>query len=626
MCGIAGFIAGAGRPEADETALRQMAAAIAHRGPDDDGYFQTVTRDGSRRVCLAHKRLSIIDVGGGHQPMQDETGDLCLVFNGEIYNFESLRTELSGMGFRFRTKSDTEVILRAYAAWGKHCVQHFRGMFAFAIWDKTRQELFLARDHYGKKPLFLLESEGLLLFGSEPGAILAFPGRHAEVDHSALLDFFNYRYVPGPATLFKGIRTLEPGCTAIWRDGILNKSRYYLPPDGMARSPEAFIGNPVATFLDKLDESVRLRMVSDVPFGAFLSGGLDSSAVVALMSRHSNLPINTFSVGFGHGERDELPHARVVAKAFRTNHHELNIRVRDITDNLADVVRYRGFPASEPADVPIYLMAKEAGRSVKMVLTGEGSDEVLAGYPKHAFERWSAWYQAMPGWFRHGLLDRFADKLPPQFARLRTAILSMGIENFDERMSRWFGAIGASERENLLALPASALVRKPALQVGQLDGNTALRRILFFDQTSWLPYNLLQRGDRLTMAASLEARMPFMDIELSALVSRLPDRYRLRSLQGKWILREAVRPLIPATILDRTKAGFPMPIDAWLRGPMRDFLHDHLQGTDSLTRAYYQDKQLKRILNEHSTGTINHGKLLWSLLNLEIWHKVYLKP
>lgn len=623
MCGIAGFATARQDLNARET-LVAMAAAIVHRGPDDAGFLCADTNDATWRIGLAHRRLSIIDLATGHQPIGNEDGSVQIVFNGEIYNFQSLRAELEAAGHRFGTHSDTETIVHAYEEWGENCVIRLRGMFALALWDARRQRLVLARDRFGKKPLYLRECGGDLLFASEIKAILAWPGPRPNVDLAAVWEYLSYRYVPAPATLFTGIRKLLPGTFAVWEHGRLTEQRYYRPPDGdPPRSAEPLPVDPVGAFMEKLEESVRLRMVSDVPFGAFLSGGLDSSAVVALMSRHSNQPVKTFSAGFAEAVYSELPYARTIARQFETEHHEVVVDSAHLIDHLPTLTRFRDAPVAEPADVPIYMLAREAAKSVKMVLTGEGSDEILGGYPKHAFERWVRSYQVIPACLRRRLLEPLAHTLPYRYQRAKTAIINMGLKRFEERMPRWFGALNWTERDALAAVHAPSGERKFEIQFDTSTDNTDLRRILYFDQTSWLPDNLLERGDRMTMAASIEARMPFMDHELAAFVSGLPDRYRLRSRTSKWLLREGMKRILPSSILDRPKAGFRMPVNEWLRTSMLEFLYDHLTGVDSKTSDLYRKPVLMTLLQEHVTGRQNHEKLLWALLMLEIWYREY---
>ncbi len=600
-----------------------MADAIAHRGPDGEGFFETAALNDTCRIGLAHRRLAIIDLATGQQPMCNEDGSVQIVFNGEVYNFQELRQELMARGHIFRTRSDTETIVHAYKEWGPECVSRFRGMFAFAIWDGNRERLFIARDRYGKKPLFIYERNGLLLFASEIKAILTFPGIEATVDCAALWKYFSYRYVPAPATLFSGIRKLMPGTYLISERGRVTETRYFWPADRAAFSGGDAPSDPAEEFLRRLEESVRIRMISDVPFGAFLSGGIDSSAVVGLMSRHSNLPVKTFSVGFTESAYSELAYARTIANYFKTDHRELTVSQRDLMRHLPALVRSRDAPVSEPSDIPIYLLSVEAARSVKMVLTGEGSDEFLGGYPKHILERYVRAYQWFPEAIRNGLFVPMFRLLPYGFRRAKTAVVNMGLSDSNERLPRWFGALTNCERRQLLAFQAPGTRPKLEIQFDTSPGNSPLRRILYFDQTSWLPDNLLERGDRMTMAASIEARMPFMDHELAGFVSGLRDDWRVRGRTTKRILREAMLRLLPAPILERPKVGFRVPVNEWFRTSMKEYLTDQLLGSDSRTYGYYQPQMLRRYLDEHIAGRQNHEKLLWSMLNLEIWHKEY---
>ena len=620
MCGIAGYLSA--QPRELGASLRKMAAALAHRGPDDEGFFETLTRDGARRVGLAHRRLSIIDLSTGHQPMANADGSVQIVFNGEIYNFPGLRAELIAKGYAFRTRSDTETIVHAYEEWGPECVERFRGMFAFAIWDAKRERLLLARDRYGKKPLFLHQTRGLLLFASEIKAILEVPGVAREVDKGALWDYFAYRYVPAPATLFSGIRKLMPGSYLLCERGAVVERSYFVPDDGRPCATAPPKGDAVSAFLGQLDEAVRVRLIADVPFGAFLSGGIDSSAIVAMMSRHCGQPVKTFSVGFEESAYSELAYARAIATQFHTDHHELTVSQAHLMEHLPALVRYRDAPVAEPSDIPIYLLAREARRTVKMVLTGEGSDEFLGGYPKHLLERYVGAYQRVPAPLR-GLLEPLCRSLPYGFRRAKTALANLALADPRERLPRWFGALSLDERRGLMQLDAPRLNHKGAPWFNTSAGNSALRGILFFDQTSWLPDNLLERGDRMTMAASLEARMPFMDHQLAAFVSTLPDEWRVRGLTTKRILREAMRRVLPPAILERPKIGFRVPVNEWFRGSMRAYLTDHLLGADSRTRDYYRPQVLRGYLEEHAAGRQNHEKLLWSLLTLEIWHREF---
>jgi len=621
MCGIAGWVA-TGSTVPSAATGDAMLEAIAHRGPDDRGVFRRPYSASGLDVFLGHTRLAIIDPKGAAQPMCDPDAGLALTFNGEIYNFRELREELSSAGFRFTLDSDTEVLLRAYQHWKGDVVHRLRGMFAFAIWDARDQSLFLARDRFGEKPLFLHQRGGSLYFASEIKSLLTIPGVERTVDLDSAWQYLAYRYVPGPATLFAGIRKLPPATTAVWRRGTLVETRYWSPPDREAHLAPPSVAGAVEGFSQRLEEAVRLQMVADVPVGAFLSGGLDSSVIVGLMSRHC-ARVKTFSVGFEESRYSELPFAAEVAKHFGTDHHELIVSHADLSSRIEPLVAMRDGPVSEPSDIALHMLAREAARSVKTVLSGEGSDEVLAGYPKHRAERVVPGFQRLPTWVRHGLIAPLVHALPYGFRRIKTAVTSLNLADPRERYARWHGALSADEREQLASFGHAG--REP-LDRPPYDTDpraSALRKILYFDQTSWLPDNLLERADRMTMAASIEARVPFLDHELAAYVSTLPDRYRVRGLTGKWILREVAKRWLPQRILTRPKVGFRLPVNEWFRGPLREYLLDHLRGRNALTRDYYDARALDALLDEHLAGRQNHEKVLWTLLNLEVWHRCY---
>ena len=623
MCGIAGWVAPASRAPEDPS-VHAMLEAMQHRGPDGSGAAAFSAAGGAYRVMLGHRRLAIIDPEGSRQPMRDDAAGLALTFNGEIYNFRSLADELRAEGVSFERDSDTEVLLRAYQHWGASCVERLRGQFAFAVWDARRERLFLARDRFGEKPLYLCEHAGAVYFASEIKALLAAPGVPRDIDLASVWDYLAWRYVPGPHTLISGVRKLMPGTTATWQNGRLWETRYWSAPDREPRGVRASLGrDTVPAFLQRLDEAVQLQMVSDVPFGAFLSGGLDSSVIVALMSRHSP-QVKTFSVGFAGDRSSELEHAALVAQRFRTEHHAMVVSHREFMDHLPRLVAMRDAPVSEPSDVAIYLLSREAAKSVKMVLTGEGADEILGGYRKHVAEGLAWMYRSLPRRLRRALLGPLAHELPPRFRELKIAASALACEDWRERYIRWFGALNYSDRLKLVRLRADQReIRddRPPFDAG--PGTSALRRILYFDQTSWLPDNLLERGDRMTMAASIEARVPFLDHRFVEFVATLPDHWRVDELRRKRVLRAAARAVLPREILMRRKVGFRVPINEWFAGGLRDYLLDHLCSRDSLTRAYYDAAVLDRIVDEHLCGAQSHDKLLWTLLTLEIWQRHY---
>jgi asparagine synthase (glutamine-hydrolysing) len=621
MCGIAGFIVTSQRGDL-ERRLKSMARSIRHRGPDGEGFYLDRARNGSCTIGLAHRRLAIIDLATGEQPMVHQSAGVTLIYNGEIYNFDLLKRELEAIGHRFRTKSDTEVLLNAYVEWGPDCVRRLRGMFAFALWDHPRGRLMLARDHFGKKPLYIHEANGRLLFGSEIKALLAFGDMRPKLDRASIADYLVYRYVPAPHTFFAGVRKLLPGSYALWEGGELTERSFYTPPYGLTPDDDTPNGEALGLFAEALDTSVRIRMVSDVPYGAFLSGGIDSSTIVALMSRHSALPVNTFSVGFREARYSELPYARLVARRFSTRHTELVVSAEDLMQHLPTLIDHSDAPVAEASNIPIYLISREAAKSVKMVLTGEGADELLGGYPKHSAERFTSIYQAiMPACLHRAAIEPVINRLPYSFRRIKVMMASIGIRDSSERLPRWLGALSFAERDRLMG---GAPFRTPHARPFQAsDRRSPLQRMLYFDQTSWLPDNLLERGDRITMAASIEARMPFMDTELAALTAHLPDSWRIKGFTQKYILRRMMREVLPAEILGRAKVGFRVPINEWFRGPMRNFVRDHVMGRGSLAGQLFSRREVERVLWQHENGRQNHEKLIWTLVNLELFQKQF---
>ncbi len=624
MCGISIVVTNRGAEYAREC-VRRMSDSIRHRGPDDEGYYVAACRAQPYTVAMGHRRLSIIDVGSGRQPLFNEDETVAIVFNGEIYNYRELREELVRAGHSFRTESDTEVIVHAYEEFGDDVVNRLRGMFAFAIWDDNKQTLILARDRFGKKPLFISEtSDGFNVCSEMKGCRIA-GGDSPKLDEGAVWNFLLYRYVPGPATLLEGIRKLQPGTIATWRHGGWAFRKYYDPADGSPAqrvSRAATKRDPRGQFLELLEESINLRMISDVPFGAFLSGGIDSSAIVALMSKNSRLPVQTFSVGFAEKRFSELNHARLVARHFKTQHHELVIGSKDIIDNLDFLVGYRDAPLSEPADVPIFLLAMESARHVKMVLSGEGSDEILGGYGKHLAESHLGWFARLPYSLRRTMTGA-AKAFIPRFSRgAISALDAYSQRDWSARMPRWFGAASEAGLIGLLNPDWVARNKRTSLVAEPNHGNSALRKILYFDQVSWLPDNLLERADRMTMAASIEARMPFMDHHLVEFVAGLDDSWRICGTVTKRILKQSMRGIVPDEIIRRKKIGFSMPLREWLRGTMRDYLLSRLLSGSGLLSQIARKAELERMVREHVEGTRDHEKLLWCLLNLETWYVV----
>jgi asparagine synthase (glutamine-hydrolysing) len=592
MGGIAGWIA-KGSHAPDERAMLPVLEALAPRGGDGEALaFQT---ESGYRAVLG-------------QAWYDADAGIAVILDGAIANRHELRTQLAPRGYKFEDEMGAEVLARAYQRWDKDVLQHLRGQFAFALWDAGKERLMLARDRFGEKPLYLHERGSSVYFASELRALLKVPGVPSQPDPGAAHDYLAYRYVPAPRTLISGIRKLMPGSYALWQFGRLRESRYWTPPDRNPRV-EQKLADPVAGFTERLDEAVQLQL----PAGVLLSGGIDSAALLALATRHSPR-VKTFSAGFADDRHSELARAAEVAKHFGAEHHEIVLSPRDIVARLAEVVARRDAPVSRPGDVALHFIAREAARSVKAVLTGEGSDEVLGGYRRHVAERFGWGFRSLP------TLLVLAAPLARSRPRLQTAFASLRTKDWRARCVRWVGVLSDKEARELSPSGNTAAPGVKNLPPFDADPRASnLRRALYFDQASWLPDNVLERADRMTMAASLEARAPFLDHRLAEFVSTLPDDLRVHGLETKWILRQAAKPLLAG--LRPRKGGWRFPAGEWLRGELRDYLAGHLRDAGSLTRPYYEARVLDRVLDEHLAGRRNHETLLWTLLNLEIWHR-----
>lgn len=622
MCGIVGILSlRGGRP--DETALARMGAAMVHRGPDDEG----VHLDGG--VALGFRRLSIIDLSCGHQPLSTADERYTIIFNGEIYNHAEVREVLErDHGREFRTSSDTEVIVNAYAVWGEAALERLNGMFAFAVWDKRERLLFLARDRTGKKPLYFVRTAGEFVFASEIKVLLEHPGVPREVDRSRIATFLTYRYVPGAETLFRGIELLPAAsCMTVTETGEMSPPRRYwdyefappAAPDLIRDEDEA-----ARQLEELLFDSTRLRMIADVPFGAYLSGGIDSSVVVALMSRLHPEPLKTFSVGFDTGF-SEAEHARVVARQFNTDHHELTVGSDDLIRTIPAALRARETPVSEPSDIPIYLLSQLARSKVTVVLSGEGSDEIFAGYPKYAMEQM---VRTRLPFFPRSVAGLLASRLPYKLRRAQLALECLSHADRFERHACWFGAFGPAGRERLLTPDLRDGADVHAWSRNAVAGkkfSSAVEEMLYLDTLHWLPANLLLRGDRMTMAHSLELRCPFLDYRLVEFAARrLPLKMKVRGMNGKWILKKVAERVLPHEIVHRKKWGFKVPVGEWFRGPLAASLRETLLSPEALARGYYHEPALRRLIEEHTAGRVNHEKQLWILYQLELWHRMYI--
>ncbi|HET7694273.1 MAG TPA: asparagine synthase (glutamine-hydrolyzing) [Vicinamibacterales bacterium] len=629
MCGIAGIVAGDHLTPDERARLPFMRDVITHRGPDDAGLFV------DDRAGLAHRRLSIVDLASGHQPLGNEDGTVVIVFNGEIYNHAEIRPVLEAHGHVYRTRCDTETIVHAYEQWGDACVERFRGMFAFAIWDAKRQRLLLARDRLGIKPLYWTVVRNRLIFGSEIKAILESGLVRARANERALPELLGTRYLSGAETLFTGIHRLLPGHLLVFERGVATPRQWWDVPVGR-RDPsldglnEAQI---VERFRARLEDAVRTRLMADVPLGMFLSGGLDSSAIAALMARMIDRPLQTFSVAFKQRAFSELEYARQVATAINAEAHEIVIDEHDFFDALPRLIWHEDEPIAHPSSVPLYFVSRLASAHVKVVLTGEGSDELLAGYGKYprALANWRAGaiWDLAPDPLRDFVTGTIVPRLPARAARYaRRSFLAMP-RTPEAMFFDNFAAIGLRRQASLLdpRIAAFATPEAYAASRAYFDApngrSTTLDRLLYADLKTYL-VELLMKQDQMSMAASIESRVPFLDHHLVEFAAALPPRMKLRGFSTKWILREAVKSILPAAILTRKKMGFPVPFSLWMRGRAGDVAREVLLDRRTRQRGIINAPAVANLLAAHQRGENDGGDALWSLLNLELWYRTFI--
>ena len=633
MCGIGGVV-DFNRGVAEAT-LRAMTAALGRRGPDAHGTLI----DGP--CGLAHTRLSIIDVAGSPQPMAAPELGLSLSYNGEVYNYQALRRELEAGGESFRTHGDTEVLLRWLARSWTAALPKFDAMFAFGAWDNRRQKLLLARDALGEKPLFYATpAPGVLVFGSEIKALLQHPAVDRQLNMDALRQALRFRAVYGTGCLHQGVRQLEPGTYLEFdRDGA-RIGRFHDLIAETAREREAQAGKNAATLIARgqqiFTEAVEERLVADVdvPVGAFLSGGLDSSLIVAAMrrARGPDAEVRTYSVGFAGDPHSELPFAQSVADLVGSHHQSVSVGPEAYISRMAELSACRDGPVSQPADVAIAELAGVARQHVKVVLSGEGADEVFAGYPKYAFAGapWLARRAAATLGARN--IAGIAGALGVDKRRALVAARALSESREVDRHAQWFSYYDRSDLNRLLpglgwtesAWEKTIENQQAVLQ--RLQGVSSLQRMQTSDCLTWLPGNMLERGDRMTMAEGLEVRVPFLDKELAAFGLALPDRMKVRGATGKWIVRQWASDLIPAEILARPKWGFRVPLNDWFRGPMRAFLTDHLTAENGLCATYGDRQAVSQLLSQHLSGAVDASDALWTLLSAEVWHQSVYSP
>ena len=608
---------------APESLLTRMTDAIHHRGPDAAGYYRDPF------AALGHRRLSIIDLAGGNQPMSNEDDALWIVYNGEIFNHTDLRPALEQAGHRYRTRCDTETILHAYEQYGPDCVTRFRGMFSFAVWNKTTRTLFCARDRLGKKPFYYYWDGRLFAFASEIKALLEHPDISPRFEDSLLSEYLNFGYCSGEQTLFAGIRKLMPGHWLRLTPEQLEIRQYWEIPCPVSyedRDDQSWI----AECRTRLEEAVRTRLMSDVPLGMFLSGGVDSSAIAALMKPMSSGPIKTFAVGYREQEYSELSYARHVAERIGTEHHEVVIGRDDFFNALPQLIWHEDEPISWPSSVSLYFVSRLAAEQVKVVLTGEGSDELFAGYARYHFyllnQRLMKVYGFVPRLLRDSLRSAIAGSrvLSGNMRRkLQHSVLGRGESLEALYLDNFFSAFPAAEQRRLLTAPVGSAYDSYRQYWDSQPNAGLLPRMLFADQKTYL-VELLMKQDQMSMACSIESRVPFLDHEFVEFAARVPEHMKLRGSIGKYILKRAVEDILPHDIVYRKKMGFPTPLRRWLMDPSADALIAQLQARDGLLAPYIDLNYLNDLLSRHKRGLEDATDRIWRLLNLQLWGNIFI--
>lgn len=623
MCGICGKLIYSAHGEVSRRELQAMCDSLRHRGPDDQGLYAR------GRVALGATRLSIIDIEGGHQPLSNEDGTIWGTLNGEVYNFPHLRDELLRRGHTLRSHCDTEIVVHMYEEFGDDFVTRLYGMFAITIWDERKERLVLARDRLGVKPLFYAEHDGALLWGSEIKAILAADIPRC-VDPAALHDYLSFDYVPGPRTMFEGIFKLPAGHLLVW-DGKLTARRYWDVPG--LQPPQG--DNPVelaAELRALLEEAVRESMVSDVPVGAFLSGGLDSSVVVALMSRISAAPVRTFSVGFQERSYNELPFARQVAEQYGTQHHEVVVEPQ-IADVIFEIVDHFDEPFADSSAVATYYVSEVARKHVKVVMSGDGGDEIFGGYTIYQADRLAHLYRRLPRFLGEAAIPRIVRRIPASDRKMSWDLkLRRFVEHawldpvdahsswrviFTEEMKARLYADRSAVRHNSLDLLRSHFERYPH--------NDALNRFMYVDTKVSLVDDMLTKVDRMSMANSLEVRVPLLDHTVVEWMSQVPSSLKVKGLSLKYLFKQVARDLLPSSIVDRRKAGFHVPIPGWLKQELRPIVDEQLSETAVKRQGIFDPAYVRYLLESHQSGRENYSRNIWGLLMFSLWYDRYIE-
>ena len=622
MCGICGIVHFDADQPISEHVLRQMNTVLSHRGPDDEGYYQ------DDQAGLAMRRLSIIDLRTGHQPISNETESVWVVYNGEIYNFQSVRADLEQRGHIFKTQTDTEIIVHAYEEYGEQCVEHFNGMFAIAVWDARLRRLMLARDRLGIKPLYYWFDHEKLVFGSELKSLLCHPHVPRQINFTALDLFLTLEYIPAPHTIYEKIFKLLPGHLLVLEHGSVRTIQYWDVP----YHPNHLSAEECREALTELiQNSVRLRLISDVPLGAFLSGGIDSSSVVAFMSQNMAQAVRTFSIGFRDDTYNELPFANAVAKHFGAEHY-VEILEPDYASLTEQLATHFDEPFADTSIFPTFLVSKLASQEVKVVLSGDGGDELFAGYDTYLAEKLDRYYGRLPRSLRQAVLPRFTGWLPPQpakkgFINKVKRMVEGGALDRSLQHTRWMMFLHASEKAELYrAEMRDALVQDASAEYfGRYFESAAQFDLLaqqqYVDIKSYLADDILTKVDRMSMAVSIEARVPLLDYRIVEFAMNLPPQMKLNGTRTKSILREAVKGLVPEAVLEKPKQGFSIPMKQWLRSSLKPMMLDLLSVPSLQKHGYFDPVVVSKWVDEHLDGRANHSHRLWALMIFELWYQ-----
>jgi asparagine synthase (glutamine-hydrolysing) len=629
MCGIYGYYSFSGIGQ-DVQVGEEATDRLRHRGPDEKGSWS------DNGVFLGMRRLSIIDLAGGQQPIWNEDKTCCIVYNGELYNFMDLRPQLEAQGHLFRTRSDTEVILHGYEEWGHDCLKKFNGMFAFAIWDNIKRTLFLARDRIGEKPLYYYIDKDRFIFASEIKAIITDKTVPRELNPRGLANFLSFGHAVAPDTMYRDIYKLLPGHSLLVHDGKTVIRQYWDVGDEpqLAKTTILSKNQYIEEIIKLVDDSVRRRMIADVPVGAFLSGGVDSSAVVALMKRHASGPVKTFSLGFDvGGAYNELADARRVSEFLQTEHYELNVSHADLKDLLLKLVYHYDEPFGDAAGFPVYLLSQFARQHVKVVLAGDGGDEIFGGYRRYAADQYAASYQLLPRWLTDNFIPSLVDKMP-RLRRTKRTVQTLPIRDAAARYASWLICFTPEMQEELVQSELlwqqmrnyDSIWPYPYFYAGpkKVGNKDHINTLLYIDLKTWLPDAYMEKVDKATMACSLEARLPLLDHRLVELAFQIPSSFKLSHWKAKKIFKEAVAGLIPGEVLRKPKHGFAVPTDPWFRGGLKSFTYEILLDGRTRQRKYFNMPMVERLWREHQAGRHIWDTQLWLLLNFELWHRIFI--